>query len=318
MDRIAEMEIFLKVADAGSLSRAADALDISASRVSRALVALETRLGTALVRRTTRQFHLTPEGEAFCVKARDILSRLAEAEASVSATAHEPSGVLKVRASLSFSLLHLVPVIERFRRRHPLVRVEVETSNRYFDAFEQGFDLVIRTRRAEPDSTVTIRKLAEVPRLLVAAPAYLARRGAPVLPADLSDHDLLLYTLSEDWDHLSLSKGETSLRMPVTAAMAANDGFLLRHAALSGMGILAQPAYVLADDLRAGRLVQVLPDWALPRLTINVAFPSSGYLTARTRLFVDALIQHFRENGFERKWMEIGTDDAAARAGEAG
>lgn len=309
MDRMTELQVFAAIAEEANLTRAAEVLGLSVSGVSRTLSALETRLGVRLVQRTTRQMSLTSEGESFARNAREILNSLREAEESVIRGAAEPFGTLRIGASLSFALLHLMPVIESYRARYPLVRIELQASNRYYDLIENGLDLAIRTRRAEADSSVTIRKLAEVPRLLAAAPAYLAQHGLPHSPADLKAHRLLLYSLAEDWDVLQIARGAEEVRLTLTGDLVANDGQLLRDAALRGMGILLQPAYILHDDLRTGRLVPVLPDWRPRGLTMNIAYPSRSFLPMRARLFIDALVAHFRENGFESGWgRAVGRD----------
>jgi DNA-binding transcriptional LysR family regulator len=302
MDRFVELEVFTRIADESNLTRAAEMLGLSVSGVSRCLTSLENRLGVRLVQRTTRQLSLTSEGERFAQSARDILMSLREAEASVSLVAAEPLGTLRIGSSFSFALLHLMPLIRQFRAEHPMVRIDLQASNRYYDIIENGLDLAIRTRRLEVDSTVTIRKLADVPRLMVAAPDYLARHGYPADPEELSRHAMLLYTLSDDWDHYTFTRNGIMKRLPVVAEMASNDGQLLRQAALDGAGILVQPTYIVHDDLIAGRLVRVLADWQLPALSMNVVFPTRTHLPARTRLFIDALVRYFRENDLERVW----------------
>ncbi|MFN4154370.1 MAG: LysR family transcriptional regulator [Paracoccaceae bacterium] len=304
MDRITELQVFAAIAEEANLTRASEALGLSVSGVSRTLSALEARLGVRLVQRTTRQMSLTSEGESFARNAREILNSLHEAEESVIRGAAEPSGTLRIGASLSFALLHLMPVIQTYKARYPLVRIELQASNRYCDIIENGLDLAIRTRRAEADSSVTIRKLAEVPRILAASPDYIARHGTPEHPDDLHRHKLLLYSLAEDWDVLSLSDCGTTRRLNVSGDLVANDGQLLREAALGGMGILIQPAYIIHEDLRAGRLVPVLPGWTPCGLTMNLAYPSRSFLPMRARLFIDSLVGYFRENGFESRWAQ--------------
>ncbi len=312
MDRFTELEVFTRIADEASLTRAADLLGLSVSGVSRCLTSLENRLGVRLVQRTTRQLSLTLEGERFASKAREILGTLSAAEESVSAVKAEPLGTLRIGASLAFSLLHLMPVIRQFKTDHPAVQVDLQISNRYCDLIEGGLDVAIRTRRIESDSSITMRKLADVPRILTASPAYLAARGAPASPDDLACHAMLLYTLSDEWDHLTFHRHGVTRRLPVSGEMTCNDSVALKQAALEGMGILVQPAYVVQPELDSGRLVEVLPDWRLQPLTMNVAFPTRTHLPARTRLFIDALVRYFRENDLERVWG--GEPAFAARA----
>ncbi|WP_287303634.1 LysR family transcriptional regulator [Mesorhizobium sp.] len=302
VDRWTELQVFLKIVEEQSMTKAADALDLSVSGVSRHLVNLETRLGARLVQRSTRRLSTTTEGQQLYLDARDILANWEEAEANVTARAHAPTGRLRVGASLSFSLLHLMPVVQQFRQRYPSVLIEVVASNRYYDIIENGLDLAIRTRRVEADSSITIRKLAETRRLLAASPEYLNRRGAPKHPSDLKDHDLILYTLADNWNNLNFRKGEDAVTIAVDGIINANDGQLICAAARDGLGILAQPTYIIQEDLEAGRLVRVLDDWDLPRLTMNIAYPSKSFMPARTRLFLDFLVEQFRANNYEELW----------------
>lgn len=302
MDRWTEFQVFVLIAEERSMTRAASALNLSVSGISRHLASLETRLGARLIQRSTRQLSLTSEGEALLSDARDLLATWDAAEANVTARAHAPTGRLRIGASLSFSLLHLMPVVAQFRRLYPALSIEIVSSNRYYDIIENGLDLAIRTRRVEADSSITIRRLGETRRLLAASPAYLADRGVPAHPRQLPDHDLILYTLADNWNEFSFRQGDDHVVVKVEGAVLSNDGQLICQAARDGLGILAQPTYILQDDLNAGRLVRVLDDWDLPRLTMNVAYPSKSFIPVRTRLFIDCLIERFRLNEFEAKW----------------
>jgi DNA-binding transcriptional LysR family regulator len=302
VDRWTEIKVFVQVADSGSISRAAEALGISVSATSRYLMTLEERLNIRLVHRTTRQLSLTGEGEIFCERCRDILGSMKEAEASISEAAQNPIGLLRVQASLSFCLLHLIPLIPAFTERYPRIRIEVVAANRYHDIIENGIDVAVRTRRIEADSQITIRRLAQTRRLLAATPLYLERHGTPKHPEDLSHHRLLLYTLADNWNELRFRRGTETITVPVNGALNANDGQLIRATALDGLGILAQPTYIIHEDLTAGRLVRVLDDWDLPRLTMNIAYPTKAFLPAKTRLFIDFLIEDFRRHEYERLW----------------
>ena len=275
---------------------------MSVSATSRYLMVLEERLNIRLVHRTTRQLSLTGEGEIFCERCRDILGSMKEAEASVSEAARNPIGLLRVQASLSFCLLHLTPLLPAFRERYPRIRVEIVAANRYHDIIENGIDVAVRTRRIEADTQITIRRLAQTRRLLAASPDYLERHGTPERPEDLARHRLILYTLADDWNELRFRKGTETITVPIEGTLNANDGQLIRVAALDGLGILAQPTYIIHEDLTAGRLVRVLDDWDLPRLTMNIAYPTKAFLPAKTRLFIDFLVEDFRQHEYERIW----------------
>lgn len=302
MDRWTEFQVFVKIAEERSLTQAARALNLSVSAISRNLANLEARLGARLIQRSTRQLSLTSEGVALFTDARDLLATWEAAEGNVTARSHAPTGRLRIGASLSFSLLHLMPVVAQFRQLYPALSIEIVSSNRYYDIIENGLDLAIRTRRVEADSSITIRRLGETRRLLAASPEYLARRGTPVHPQDLLEHDVILYTLADNWNELSFTKGVYSLSIKVDGGILANDGQLICKAARDGLGILAQPTYIIQDDLDSGSLVRVLDDWDLPRLTMNIAYPSKSFVPLRTRLFINFLVERFRLNEFENAW----------------
>ncbi len=302
MDRWTEMELFVQVAETGSLSRAADALHLSNAAVSRHMAAMEERLGARLVERNTRRLYLTETGKEFLARARQILDDLRDAEAMVNASSVRPTGMLRITASLSFSMQHVAPLLKAYTRQYPEVRVHMEVANRYLDIIDNNIDVAIRTREYEPDSNITIRRLAETRRILAAAPSYLAERAAPRTPADLRGHDLLIYAKENNPNELRFNRGQETENLTVKGLLESTDGQVLRAAALDGMGILFQPTYILYDDIVAGRLIPLLEDWDLPRLTVNLAFPSRKHLSAKVRTFIDFLVSEFDRMQYERKW----------------
>jgi DNA-binding transcriptional LysR family regulator len=304
MDRWTEIELFVQVAETGSLSRAAEALNLSNASASRHLAALESRLGARLVERNTRRLYLTDTGQQFFQRARNILGELRDAESDVNATALNPTGVLRVSASLSFSMHHIAPLLRGFTDRYPNVSVHLESANRYLDIIDNNIDVAIRTRELEPDSNITIRRLGQTRRLLAASPAYLARHGFPRRPDELAQHKLLVYQLANTPNELRFrhASRDEQASVPIRGLLETNDGQIVRAAALDGMGILIQPSYIIYDDIVAGRLVPVLEDWDLPQLTINLAYPSRKHLSAKVRAFIDFIAEHFARMDYERKW----------------
>lgn len=302
MNQLREIELFVRVADLGSISKAAEHLEVSISAASRYLIALEARLGVQLVKRTTRRLYLTDAGAKFHQQCRAILDSLREAENMVTETSNKPTGTLRVTASLSFCLLHIAPLLPEFNRQYPDIRVEVIAANRYYDIIENGIDVAIRTRQFEADSNITIRRLAETRRMLTAAPSYIEQYGMPMLPPDLNRHQVLNYALAVSPRELPMKRGNEKIVTKIRPLLESNDGQVLRHAALAGMGILVQPKYIVYDDIVAGRLVPVLDDWDLPRLTINIAFQTRAHMPAKDRVFIDALVERFRKHDFERLW----------------
>jgi DNA-binding transcriptional LysR family regulator len=302
MDRWTEIELFVQVAETGSMSRAAEALNLSNASASRHLAALEERLGVRLVERNTRRLYLTETGQEFFQRAKGILGDLRDAESTVNAAALNPTGVLRVTSSLSFAMHHIAPLLREFTDRYPNVTVHVEAANRYLDIIDNNIDVAIRTREYEPDSNITIRRLGETRRILAASPGYLARHGFPRALHDLQKHKLLIYVHANNPNELRFTKGDEHRSVSVHGLLETNDGQIVRAAALDGMGILVQPSYIIYDDIVAGRLVPVLDDWDLPHLTINLAYPSRKHLSAKVRAFIDFMAGHFEKMDYERKW----------------
>lgn len=302
MDRWAEVALFVHVAELGSLTKAAEALDLSNAAASRHLAALEERLAARLVHRNTRRLALTDVGEAFYRRCKPLLAELHEAEAEVNAAVLKPTGTLRITGSLSFCMMHIAPRLPEFTARYPDLRVEIVAANRYYDLLDSGIDVAIRTREFEADSNITVRRLAETRRILAASPQYLQRHGAPATPHDLAKHKLLIYTNAHNPDQLRFTRDGQVLVLPVKGLLEANDGQVLRAAALKHLGILVQPMYIVHEDVVAGRLVPVLRDWELPRLTVNVAYQSRRHLPAKVRCFVDFLVEQFEKNDYERRW----------------
>ena len=302
MDRFAEIELFVQVAETGSLSRAAEALGLSNAAASRHLQALEDRLAARLVERNTRRLFLTDTGQEFFSRAKVLLADMKDAEDAVNASTLNPTGTLRITASLSFSMQHIAPLLRDYTLRYPNVSVHVEAANRYLDIIDNNIDVAIRTREFEPDSNITVRRLAQTRRILVAAPRYLARHGRPQTLEDLERHQLLIYTYANNPNELRFTREGQTTTLQVKGRLDSNDGQILRAAALDGLGILVQPTYIVYDDMVAGRLVPVLDDWDLPRLTINLAYPSRKHLSAKVRTFIDFMAEHFIRMDYEKKW----------------
>lgn len=302
MDRFTEIELFVHTAELGTMSKAAEKLDISNAAASRHLAALESRLKVRLIERNTRRLALTNAGHEFYKRCKNVLGELSEAEASVNAALVEPTGTLTITATVSFSMLHLAPLVPEFQRLYPGIKVKILGANRYYDIMDSGIDLAIRTREFEADSNIAVRRLAETRRVLAASPKYLQRRGSPQSVEQLVNHDMLIYSHANHPNTMEFSKGDEKVTVKVQPSLETNDGQIVRAAALAGAGILVQPKYIIYDDLVAGRLLPVLDDWNLPRLTINLAFQDRRYMPAKTRLFIDFLLEHFKRSEYERYW----------------
>lgn len=301
MDRWTEFELFVQAAELGSLSKAADLLDISNATASRCLTSLETRLSARLVERNTRGLALTEVGEEFYQRCKNILADMKDAEAAANASTLDPSGTLRITSSLLFCMKHITPILPEFTELYPNIDIELISANHYFTSIKNGIDVAIRTREYEPDSNITVRKLAETHRILVASPSYLARHGTPRTIDELVQHKFLLYTYVSKPNELHFTRdGETRI-IKVRGGLQANDGQILRAAALDGLGILVQVNSLIYDDVKAGLLVRLFDEWDLPRLSINIAYQTRKHLPAKVRVFIDFMVKNFRELDNERR-----------------
>jgi DNA-binding transcriptional LysR family regulator len=302
LDHFRQIELFVQIADSGSLSKAAEELKLSVSAASRYLFQLEERLGVRLVQRTTRQMFLTEAGIEFRRRCVSILADMREAEAVIQDKVVKPKGVLRVTASLSFCLLHIEPLLPAFMARYPDITVDVVAANRYLDIIDNSVDVAIRTRQFEADRGITIRKLAETRRVLAASPQYFETHGVPKVPADLQDHKLLIYDYAVNPTELPFRKKGDCVTFQVKPLISTNDGQIVVKAALDHMGILVQPKYIIYEYLATGRFVPVLDDWELPILTMNIAFQTRTYMPTKVRVFIEALVERFKVNNFNKLW----------------
>jgi DNA-binding transcriptional LysR family regulator len=294
MDRLRAFEVFAAVVARGSFARAAAALDTSPANVTRTIQDLEAHLGTRLLNRNSRRLSLTDGGAALHDRCRAILEEVADAEAQASAHAAQPRGRLRINAPLGFGIRQLAPLWPRFMARHPRVALDVALMDRVVDIVEEGYDLAIRIARTGPVSLVA-RKLATSRNLVCAAPAYLARHPAPAHPRDLGDHACLGYThgvAAEDWPFTGPGGAACSVKVPW--AMRTNSGETARAAALAGLGILWQPSFMLAEDIRRGALVPLLPDWRMPDIDILAVHASRRHVSPALRAMIDFLVEAFR------------------------
>lgn len=312
MDRWTEMEVLVQIAETGTLTGAADALGLSTSSASRYLASLEDRLGASLVMRNTRRLQLTEAGRAYLLRVRATLAQLADADAMVGADTSEPRGVLRVSASVPFAVRHIAPVMRAFTERHPLVTVQILASNRYVDLIDSQIDLAVRNREFEPDSAITIRRLARTRRLLVASPGYVQTHGAIRDPRDVAAHPMLVYSHANSPHELRFERGNEVVAVPVRCRLESDDADVLRAAALSGLGPLVLPAYILQDDLRSGALQPLLDDWDLPSLTINLAYATRRHVPAKVRCFIDFMCEVFEREAWEARWLARAPESSSA------
>ena len=296
MDQFKEIEAFVAVAQLGSFVKAADKLGLSKAMVSRHVSELEARLGVRLMQRSTRRLSLSDAGAEYLQRCVQILAELADANAAVSVGAVQAQGLLKITAPLTFGIRHLAPLWGEFLRVHPQVELEVNLNDRVVDLIEEGYDLAVRIGQLEP-STLIARRIASARLLLCASPRYL-QQAAPIRElADLARHDVIAYSYlatGEQW-HFSGPEGARSIT--VHPRLRSNSGDTCRAAALADQGVVFQPGFLVGEDLKAGRLVQILPQYAGPELDISVVYASRQHLSHKVRAMVEFLATAFAQAG---------------------
>ncbi|MEN3294584.1 MAG: hypothetical protein V7642_3837 [Burkholderiales bacterium] len=283
------MRAFATVVETASFTGAGERLDMSKAMVSKYVGVLEDHLGTRLLNRTTRRLSLTESGQVYYERCLQIIADVAEAEQAASQLTAIPRGTLKIAMPVSFGTIKIGPLITEYVRQYPEVKLDIALADRKVDLIEEGFDLAIRIGSL-PESGLIARKLAVDRTAICAAPAYLKQHGTPLKPEDLRRHACLNYTYASSGDEWYLKKDREELVVPTSGPIRANNGDMLRLAALSGGGIIWQPRFIVEDDLRTGRLVEVLTDYSTVELGIYAIYPSRKHLSAKVRTFVDFLV----------------------------
>jgi DNA-binding transcriptional LysR family regulator len=292
MDRFEAMAVFVKVAEAGSLSAAARGLGLSLTSVSRQLAALEERLGTRLVLRTTRRLALTEAGRLYHDQARRILGEVEEAEQALTAHHAEPAGRLHVAAPTLIGRLKLAPLLPEFLAQHPRLAIDLILTDRPVDLVEDGVDLAIRIGRL-PDSSLVVRRLGGIRMRVCAAPGYLACRGDPAVPEDLAGHDCVAFAATPGPVSWPFQTAAGRVMVAVAARIRANDLDAAVAAALAGAGLVRAPSWQVADLVAAGRLVPVLTCYERPLAPVQALFLPSRLLSPKIRLFADFLAERW-------------------------
>ena len=286
MDLFASMKMYVAVVDGGSFAAAANKLDISRAMASKQIQQLEAHLGTRLLNRTTRRLSLTETGRQFYERSLQIIGDVEEAEQIAGQMTRVPQGLLKVTIPLSYGQHRLAAILVDYAQAYPRVQLDISLSDRKLDLVEEGLDVAIRIG-AMPQSDLIARRIGAVRGVVCASPAYLARHGTPQSPADLSQHACLGYTLSGSASEWLLEGPDGRVSVPVSGPIRADNGDILRLAAIKSAGILFQPCFIVGDDIAAGRLTRVLPGWRSAELAVHAVYPSRKHLSAKVRTFVD-------------------------------
>lgn len=290
MDQLQAMRVFTQIIDAGSFVKAAHALDLSTPVVTRHVADLERHLGVRLLHRTTRNLQITEAGQAYLERCRQILHDVAEADGQATSCHAKVSGTLRITSPITFGAEMLPGILALFHNQHPEVKIEIALTDRAVDLVEENIDLIIQTDQMNVAADHVVRPLLISATWLCASPEYLAKHPAPLTPESIADHNCISYVQHEGRKEWLVTNGSEKRRIPIRYITASNNIEMMRRLTLEGMGIAPLSDYAVTDDLRAGRLVRVLPEWALPSLTFLVAYPSRRYLPAKTRSFLDFLL----------------------------
>jgi DNA-binding transcriptional LysR family regulator len=288
MTNLGDLEVFVRVIAAGSMSTAARDLGLSPAVVSKRIKRLEDKLGTRLLQRTTRQISLTEAGQGFHERVLTVLGGLEEAEAFASGRSSEVNGTLKISASTSFGRMHVAPHLKPFMEAHPDLAIHLVLSDEFTDIVGGGFDLAIRIAELN-DSSLVARRLAPVRRVLCASPDYLAEHGTPATLDDLKRHRCLPAHNHESW-RLEGPSGPVTLRPE--GMLITNSSEVIREAVIAGLGIALRSTWDVGAELKSGKLVQVLPQYESSRnVALSAVYPSRQFLPAKVRLFIDYLAE---------------------------
>lgn len=289
-----ELLVFHSVVRHLNAAKAARELGMTPSGVSRVLSRLEERLGVRLLQRTTRKLALTQEGATFHARTQQVITDLAEAEAELQRNALQPQGNVRMTAPVVLGHLHLTPALAKLLRLHPQLGVDLQLVDRMVDIVDEGIDLAIRVGSL-PDSRLIARRLCANWRVLVASPQYLEQRGVPQTPADLVNHECLLFTGFARPREWRLVGPEGELVVPVSGRVACNNIEMLADSAANGLGIAVAATLQAGPLLQTGKLVRVLPDYELSASAIFAVFPTTRQLSTKVRATVDFLREEWRD-----------------------
>lgn len=297
MGQLEDMAMFVRIVEAGSITKAAEQLNIAKSAVSRRLKELEDRLGSQLISRTTRQSKLTQAGEQYYQQVNNILRAVDAVNEHATDAPMRIEGTLKMTAPLSFGLMHLNDVIDKYANKHPNLRFDLDFSDRRIDLIEEGYELAIRIGELQ-DSSYQAKKLALIRCVICASPDYLARMGTPETLDDLDNHALLQYSLGQTNSINLVDTEGRSHHRTIDAKIKATNGEFLVDLAVKGHGITFVPTFIAYKQLALGELVPVFQHYQLPTLTAYAVYPKNRFLSQRCRYLIDFIAEQFGDNPY--------------------
>jgi len=302
VDTLSNIKAFIQVVEAGSFALAAERLNISRAMVSKHVQHLEDRLGVRLLNRTTRRLSLTEAGTAYYERCGTVLDALDEADLAAAQLAFTPKGTLKINAPVAFGTRHLYPAIAEYLRTYPEVKLDLTLEDQVVDLVKDGVDMALRIGQLA-DSSLVARRLAPARLAVCGSPAYFAKHGVPRTPEELQRHNCLGYAYAEFPETWRFTGRDGGHAIQISGNMRANNGEVLRAAAIDGLGVALQPTFIVGDDIKAGTLQAVLTNYAAEEFSIYAVYPSRHHLSAKLRMFIDFLTNRFGPDPYWDAWQ---------------
>lgn len=295
VDRFTALKVFRQVVEVGSFAAASRQLGLSPAAISKNIGELEAHLGARLFNRTTRRLSRTEAGSHYYDSVVRILDELSEADAALGPLQHRPSGLLRVAAPATLTLIRLSAAMPRFLEQYPELSVDLHMDSRRINLVEEGFDIAIRASDNLLDSSLIARKLMTMQQVVCGAPAYFARNGRPERPADLQKHNCLKFSLSGHVDDWEFRKGADHARVPVSGRYRATSSLAVRDAVRAGFGLTLLPSIYIRDDLEQGILQTTLDDWTAVQSSVYAVYPSRRHVPGKVRAFLDFVIEELAD-----------------------
>jgi DNA-binding transcriptional LysR family regulator len=292
MDRLEAMQMFVRIVETGSFSAVARELGTTQPTISKQLTALEQRVKTRLLNRSTRSLSLTDSGASFYERCKQIIEEVQEAEGALGRLQATLTGTLHLNSSIALGQLFLTPLMLKFQNLYPDLTVELSLNDRIIDLVEEGVDLAVRLGRLA-DSSLVARRLGSTRRLLCATAGYLEEHGEPRRPEDLAEHNCLLYLYLSSGNEWVFKGADGEIHVRVQGNFKANNAYAIREAVLAGVGIALLPDWMVHDQVDRGEVKPLLPEFATQPLEINAVYPSSRHLSAKVRTLIDFLQTEF-------------------------
>ena len=294
MDKLHAIEAFIKIVEAGSITAAAIALDVSQPSMVRTLAALERDLGARLLNRTTRRMSLTDEGRDYYERGRQIVAAIEDAQLSLSARTATPRGRLRIASSVSFGRAFVAPVVAEFLTEHPEINIELLLLDRVIDLVEEGMDIAVRVARL-PDSTMVAHGIGQVRRVIVASPAFVKAHGLPQAPMDLRNQRCVSFTSVSSPTHWNFEQGRKQVQVPIKSALVTNQVDAAVSACVQGVGFGRFTNYHVQAEINAGKLKRVLKMFEGEPIPASIVYPSSRQQSPNVRSFVSFAQQRLKD-----------------------